>query len=129
LLAIGWLVDWCFLLFCFGDTGVSPQGYTLAKQALTKQALYNLIHTSSPFWHAYFGDGVSQTICPGWPRTAVIPISVSQVARITGMSQQCPVDICFLKARIGSESLGPGLFSEIFLLGFLFVTFLSHCLL
>jgi hypothetical protein len=36
----------------------------------------------------YFGDGFSQTICPGWPGTSILPISSSQVARITGMSHQ-----------------------------------------
>jgi hypothetical protein len=39
----------------------------------------------------YFGDGVSQSICPGWPRTAIIPISASEVARITVVSQWHPV--------------------------------------
>jgi hypothetical protein len=30
------------------------------------------------------------TICPGWPQAAILSISVSQVARITGMSHGCP---------------------------------------
>jgi hypothetical protein len=34
----------------------------------------------------YFGDGVSQTIRLDWPRTSILPVSVSQVARITGVS-------------------------------------------
>jgi hypothetical protein len=34
--------------------------------------------------------GVSRTICPGWLQTSVLPISASQVARITGVSQQSP---------------------------------------
>jgi hypothetical protein len=36
-----------------------------------------LNHTSSPFCSGYFGDGVSWTICLGWPWTAVLPVSVS----------------------------------------------------
>jgi hypothetical protein len=32
-----------------------------------KQALYHLIHPSSPFCFGYFGDRVFQTICLGWP--------------------------------------------------------------
>jgi hypothetical protein len=55
--------------------------------------LYQLSHTSSPFYSAYFGDGAGsrlfQTICPGWPRTAILLISASQIARITGVSH-CP---------------------------------------
>jgi hypothetical protein len=31
-------------------------------------------------------DGVSQTICPGWPLTEIFLILASQEARITGMS-------------------------------------------
>jgi hypothetical protein len=37
------------------------------------------------FWH-----GVSQTICLGWLQTAVLLISASWVARIIGVSDQCP---------------------------------------
>jgi hypothetical protein len=34
----------------------------------------------------YFGGRVSQTICPGWPRTMILLISAAQVARITDVS-------------------------------------------
>jgi hypothetical protein len=54
---------------------------------LAKQELYCLIHNSSPFYPGYFGDGVLQTIYPGWPGTEILLVSASQVARITGMSQ------------------------------------------
>jgi hypothetical protein len=27
-----------------------------------------------------------RTVCPGWPQTAILPISISQIARITGMN-------------------------------------------
>jgi hypothetical protein len=32
------------------------------------------------------GRGVSQTVCLGWPQTTSLPVSASQVARITGVS-------------------------------------------
>jgi hypothetical protein len=51
------LIQLC-ILFIYG-TGVSTQGFTLAKQAL-----YCLSHTSSTFCSGYFGDEVSQTILP-----------------------------------------------------------------
>jgi hypothetical protein len=31
------------------------------------QALYHLSHFCSPFFSGYFGDGILQTVCPGWP--------------------------------------------------------------
>jgi hypothetical protein len=55
------------------------------------QLLYHLSHTSSPVCSGYFGDGgISQTICPGWPRTAILQILVSQITRIIGVSHQHP---------------------------------------
>jgi hypothetical protein len=38
----------------------------------------------------FFWDRVSQTICPGWLRKVILLISASWVARITGVSHQCP---------------------------------------
>jgi hypothetical protein len=64
---------------------------------LAKQALYRLSHTSCPFSSGYFGDGVSQTICPGQPWTMILLISVFQVPRISGMSHWCPA-MCLLFA-------------------------------
>jgi hypothetical protein len=55
---------------------------------VAKQALYHLSHSSSPFCSGYFGDEISWTICPGWPRTTIHLISASQVARITVMNHQ-----------------------------------------
>jgi hypothetical protein len=49
-----------FFFFFFGVTGVSTQGFTLAKQAL-----YNLSHTSSPLCSGYFGDGSLSNSLPG----------------------------------------------------------------
>jgi hypothetical protein len=42
-----------------------------------------------PAWSGYFEDGVSWTICLGWPWTVILPISASQVAKITGVSHLC----------------------------------------
>jgi hypothetical protein len=39
--------------------------------------------TPSCYW-----DGVSETFCPSWLWTTNLPISASQVSRITGMSHQ-----------------------------------------
>jgi hypothetical protein len=44
--------------------------------------------------------GVSPTICPGCPWTAILLISASQVARITGMSHWHPEKNQFLSARM-----------------------------
>jgi hypothetical protein len=40
--------------------------------------------------------GISQSICPGGPQTTILPISASQVARITGMSHQYWLDQYFI---------------------------------
>jgi hypothetical protein len=37
---------------------------------LSKQVLYHLSRTSNPFCSGYFEDGISWTICLGWPWTA-----------------------------------------------------------
>jgi hypothetical protein len=54
--------------------------------ALAKQVLYCLSHTSRPFCSGYFGDGISPTVCLGWPQTTILLISASQIARITTMN-------------------------------------------
>jgi hypothetical protein len=41
------------------------------------------------FLSGYFEDIVSQTICLGWPWTVVLPISASQVAKMTDMNHRC----------------------------------------
>jgi hypothetical protein len=47
--------------------------------------------TATPPVHfsSYFGVGVLQTLCWGCSRTSVLPISTSQVARITGLKHWC----------------------------------------
>jgi hypothetical protein len=66
------------IVFFFLVGLVSPQGFVLAKQAL-----YCLSHTSSPFFRWLFWIEVPLTICLSWPQTTVLPISASQVSRIT----------------------------------------------
>jgi hypothetical protein len=51
-----------------------------------KQVFYCLSHTSSPFCSGYFGDGVTELFALAGLGITVLPISVSQVSRITGMS-------------------------------------------
>jgi hypothetical protein len=63
-------------------------GFELRGFALAKQALYCLSHISSLFCSGSFRDGVSWTICLGWPCTPKPSYSVSQVARITVMNHQ-----------------------------------------
>jgi hypothetical protein len=58
-----------------------------------------LSHTSSPLCYGYF-DGVSQTICLGWPQNLILSISASWIARITGVSHQYPaLGVLFLKSK------------------------------
>jgi hypothetical protein len=75
-----------FFFFFFGGTVVWTQSFILAKQAL-----YCLNHTSSPFWRW----GLMNYFVCGWPQTRILPISVSQVARITGMSYLHPASFYF----------------------------------
>jgi hypothetical protein len=69
------------LFFCVG-LGLRAPGFQL-----TKQVLY-VSHTSSPFCSGYFGDGFSRTICLSYLQATNLPISASQVVRITGVSHQ-----------------------------------------
>jgi hypothetical protein len=63
--------------------------------ALAKEVLYCLSHTSSSFCSGYFGAGISQMICLGWPHAMILQISASQVARITGVSHQSLANLKF----------------------------------
>jgi hypothetical protein len=58
---------------------------------LTKQTLYCLSHICSPFCSGKLGDEVLGAICPGWLRTVILLISVSQVASIVGVTHGGPV--------------------------------------
>jgi hypothetical protein len=63
-------------------------GFQLRAPHLHKQALYHLSHTSSLFCSGYFGDEVSRTVCLGWPQTAILLISASQVTKIISVNHQ-----------------------------------------
>jgi hypothetical protein len=65
---------------CERETGLSLGFHSCKADILPLEP-----HTSSPLCSGYFGDGVSWTICLGWPWTEILLISVSQVARrVTG---------------------------------------------
>jgi hypothetical protein len=68
----------------FGGSGVWVQCFVLSKQCSTTWDIPP-VH----FALVILGDGVSWTICLGWPQILILPISASQVARITGSSHQC----------------------------------------
>jgi hypothetical protein len=84
------------LVVWFGLVGLEfelKQGF-----ALTKQALYHLSHTSSPFCSGYFGDGGLANYLLGLALNLdLLQISASQVAGIIGVSLRHPI-VCFLDA-------------------------------
>jgi hypothetical protein len=59
------------------------------------------------FLKGFFQDRVSWTICLGWLWTAILLISTSWAARITGASHLCPVKLFFLFNQL--YTLGTGL--------------------
>jgi hypothetical protein len=68
-----------FLLILFFSWGDGVQGFEL----------YHLRLTFSLFHSGYFRDGVLWTIYLGLPWIAILSISASQVAKITGVSHWC----------------------------------------
>jgi hypothetical protein len=78
-----------FFFFPCGGTGVWTQGFVLAEQAF-----YRLSHISSPFCSSYCGDGVSRTICSGWPWNEILPIPHSHNCKC-----EPPVSSQFLTQR------------------------------
>jgi hypothetical protein len=61
------------------------QGFALRTLSLKAGGLPLELHLQPHlFW--LFWNGVSWNICPGWPWTVILPIAVSQVARITGVN-------------------------------------------
>jgi hypothetical protein len=46
---------------------------------------------------------VSEMFCPGWPLTSILPISASQVARISDVSHQCMAHFWFCFNNIGNS--------------------------
>jgi hypothetical protein len=77
-------------LFSWWDWGLNSQLHTCKAGALLlKPHLQSIL-----LW--LFGDGGSRTIFLGWPGTTIFLISASQVARITGVSHQCPASQAIL---------------------------------
>jgi hypothetical protein len=74
-----------------------------------KPLLYGSSHTSRPCCTGYFGDGLSGAICPGWPRTAGLLISASQVAGVTGASHGARPRSHFYDGGICTLHTGDGL--------------------
>jgi hypothetical protein len=72
-----------FFLFFFGGTRFEFRASCL-------QTRCSIAWATALFYSGYFGNGVLRTIFPGWLSTAVLLISASQVARITGVSHQHP---------------------------------------
>jgi hypothetical protein len=64
------------------ETGVWTQGFLFTKQCF--------ISWATPSVHFALVILVSWPACPGWPQTVILPISASQVARITGLNHQHP---------------------------------------
>jgi hypothetical protein len=48
------------------------------------------------FCERFFWDRILWTICIGWLQTVILLISVSQIARIIGVSHQCPAKAFFM---------------------------------
>jgi hypothetical protein len=69
--------------FYFGGTGAWTQGFILGKKTL-----YCLTTPPAHFALVILEMGISWVICPSWPQTTILPISVSQVPKITGVSHQ-----------------------------------------
>jgi hypothetical protein len=73
-------------LFFFSILGFELWAYTLTPWAILPDL----------FCDGFFQDRVSRTICLDWLWTAVLLISASWVARITGMSHQRPAQFFLL---------------------------------
>jgi hypothetical protein len=70
-------------IFFKWDWGLNAGFYTCKAGSLSLKSLLQSICPGN------FGDGVLWTICLSWPWTMILPISASEVARITCMSHQC----------------------------------------
>jgi hypothetical protein len=60
--------------------------FELSASQLLGRCFYCLRNFSIPFWNGFFQDRVLWSICLGWLQIAILLISASWVARITGMS-------------------------------------------
>jgi hypothetical protein len=82
-----------FLFVCLFFGGVL--GFEFSSSHLQKQAVYHLSHASSPFCSGYFGDVGLTNYFPRLASNSILPISVSQVSRITSVSYKCLENYCF----------------------------------
>jgi hypothetical protein len=111
-----YLGDRGFFLGGWIITGIWTLGFMLAWQVLyylshaTSQGLTFCWGQQGPHW-SYFKlpaittpsffsieMGSYKLFCPGWPKTVILPISSSQVARITGVSHRS-IARCFVIAK------------------------------
>jgi hypothetical protein len=75
-----------------------------------------LSHSTNPFLLWFFWDRVSWTICPGWLRIEIFPISASWEARVTGLSHQGPAWWHSLMAYRQNHLLSQSLFQQFIIL-------------
>jgi hypothetical protein len=76
------------LSFCFSFCSTGVWTHLGSIPWATPPVLYFFL------WRVFW-DRISWTICPGWLQTAILPISASWVARITGVSYRCLAPIFF----------------------------------
>jgi hypothetical protein len=83
--------------FCFDNFGdrilllppfSSPPTWSGFQSYFTLSTIAGMTGTSHHI-HLLFEMGLQTFLCLGWPRTSILPISDSQVARSTGVSHQC----------------------------------------
>jgi hypothetical protein len=74
-------------LFVWFFVGCITLGFKLRASRL-QRVPYCLRLTCSSFCSGYFGEGLSQTILPGWSQTSILLISPSQVAKTTYVSHR-----------------------------------------
>jgi hypothetical protein len=96
------LPNLCLLSFLLAILGFELKASHLLNRYSTTWVTPPALFCTGYFWHR-----VSWTICLGWLQTTVLLISASQVARITGVSHQCPAVCLLSKATLPSpEGLG-----------------------
>jgi hypothetical protein len=66
---------------------------------------YTLSHSAVPFFCVmdFFKIGSRKLLCPGWLQTKILLLSVSWVARVTGMSHRCLAK-CILIRKLSHEN-------------------------
>jgi hypothetical protein len=78
-------VLFCLVTFQIGWHNVCPPAWTLWSSYLHFLSSWDDRHILPPpaYWLVWRGGGLTH-FCPGWSQTTVLPISTSQVVRITG---------------------------------------------